>query len=188
MGLSWAPAGISPSLTYRQSAIARRLASATMPTRRIRPPALAKRRLNQSVKSLSGWKRSQLQASSVSNARTRRLPALLMPCSRSMLPLACGVGVRPRLPASSRRLANCRQPKTSLTRIHAPFGPTAREGAAMVYDSVRNQIVLFGGHHGRSSKRCGANLTGSSAMSASPSRRPSLRARRGREPHLISRR
>lgn len=33
---------------------------AMMPTRRTRPPALAKRRLNQSVKSLSGWKRSQL--------------------------------------------------------------------------------------------------------------------------------
>jgi len=47
-----------------------------------------------------------------------------------MLPLVCGVGVRPRLLASSRRLANCRQPKTSLTRIQAPFGPTARSLAS----------------------------------------------------------
>ena len=53
----------------------------TMPTRRIRLPPLAERRLNQWVKALSGCRRSQAQASSTSSVRARLLPALLMPCS-----------------------------------------------------------------------------------------------------------
>ena len=48
----------------------------------------AKRRLNHWVNALSGCKRSQPQASSTSNARARLLPALLMPCSIWLSPLA----------------------------------------------------------------------------------------------------
>ena len=83
---------------------------ATMPTRRMRLPAPAKRRLNHWVNALSGCKRSQLQASSISIVRARLLPALLMPCSIWLSPLAYGVGARPTQPASSRRLAKRRQP------------------------------------------------------------------------------
>jgi len=61
-----------------------------MPTRRERLPLPAKRRLNHSLRALSGCNRSQLQASSTNNARTRLLPALLMPCSTWLSPLAYG--------------------------------------------------------------------------------------------------
>jgi hypothetical protein len=47
---------------------------------------------------------AQHQAISISIARMRRLPALEMPCSCSVLPLLNGVPVNPTAPASSRRL------------------------------------------------------------------------------------
>ena len=85
-----APAGISPSFGYRHRAMASRLAKATMPTRRMRPPEAAKRRLNQCVSSLSGCKRNQLHACSTSRARTRRLPRGIQRESHKVL----GVGAR----------------------------------------------------------------------------------------------
>lgn len=50
----------------------------------------AKRRLNHSLRAPSGCRRNQFQACSTSSVRTRRLPALPMPCSISLLPLAYG--------------------------------------------------------------------------------------------------
>ncbi len=108
-----------------------------MPTRRMRFPAPAKRRLNHCVSALPGCRRNQPQASSTSRPRTRRLPALLMPCSISLSPLAYGVGTRPRLPASSRRLAKCRQPNTSFTSTQAPLAPIARSRS-----ELRDQRLL----------------------------------------------
>src|SRR5258708_33233170 len=49
-----------------------------------------------------------LQASSTISHRHRWLPALLIPSSTSLVPLAYGVGVRPRPPATSRRLPHFR--------------------------------------------------------------------------------
>ena len=70
-GFRLAPRGISPFCRKRHSAIASLRASATMPTRRIRAPECANRRLNQSVNALVGWRRSQPKACSTSRARTR---------------------------------------------------------------------------------------------------------------------
>ena len=55
--------------------------------------------------------------------RTRRLPALLIPCSRSLLPLSYGVGVRPARAATSRRFRKRRQPKNSMTKVQELTGP-----------------------------------------------------------------
>ena len=90
-----------------------------MPTRRERLPLPAKRRLNHWLRALSGCNRSQLQASSTNNARTRLLPALLMPCSTWLSPLAYGVGANPTQLASSRRLAKRLQPNSSSSSLQA---------------------------------------------------------------------
>src|ERR1700730_2918113 len=52
----------------------------------IRPPALPTRSRNQADKVLSGCQRSHSQASSTIAARTRLLPSLPIPCSRSLPP------------------------------------------------------------------------------------------------------
>src|SRR5262249_13848457 len=70
-------------------------ASATMPTFRARLFPEPKRRWYHWLNSLSGCQRNQSQASSTRTLRTCLLPALLIPCSRSLLPLWYGVGVRP---------------------------------------------------------------------------------------------
>jgi hypothetical protein len=93
-----------------------------MPTLRIRLPPPEKRRLNHSVSALAGCHRSQPQATSTNNVRARLLPALLMPCSIWLSPLAYRVGANPRQPASSRRLAKRRQPNTSLTNASQVAG------------------------------------------------------------------
>jgi len=51
-------------------------------------PAAAKRRLNHSVSALVGCRLSHFQDNSTSSARARRLPALLMPWSIWLSPLA----------------------------------------------------------------------------------------------------
>src|SRR5712691_12608363 len=56
-----------------------RRASATMPIRRMRRPPPAKRLWYHWLSALLGWKRNHSQAISTIMARTRRLPALLMP-------------------------------------------------------------------------------------------------------------
>ena len=117
--LSSAPPGMTPSSTKCHSAISRRLATATMPTRRCRLPASANRLVNQSVIVLVGCSRTQLHASWMAMRRMRRLPALLMPCSFDSLPLLCGEPPKPAAPASSRLFAKLRHPKNSSTNGHA---------------------------------------------------------------------
>lgn len=90
-GLSRAPAGSSPSVTNRQSAVARRRATATIPTRRMRLPLLAKRRLNHWVSLLCGCRRTQLHANSTSSVR-----ALVARLADALLDLAVAAGVRGR--------------------------------------------------------------------------------------------
>ena len=73
--------------------------------------------------SLSGChKRNQLQASSTISRRSRRLPALLMPCSRRESPEWYGVGVKPTHAPTCLRLANWRQANNSWTNSQAPCG------------------------------------------------------------------
>ena len=78
----------------------KRLAMATIPIRRIRPPPSPNRCLYQRLNLLLGWKRSQAQAISMISFRTRRLPVRLIPCSRTLSPLLYGVGVSPTAPAT----------------------------------------------------------------------------------------
>src|SRR3981081_1371056 len=66
-------------------------ASATIMIFLIRPPAFPTRSRNQADKVLSGCQRSHSQASSTLAARTRLLPSLPIPCSRSLPPLENGV-------------------------------------------------------------------------------------------------
>jgi hypothetical protein len=75
-----APAGISPCSRYFHRAISSLRAKATTPILRLRPLPMPKRRWYQRDSSLSGCQRSQHQASSTRSRRSRRLPALLMPC------------------------------------------------------------------------------------------------------------
>jgi len=92
-----------------------------MPIRRKRLPAPAKRWLNHRLNWLAGWKRSQLHASSAINHRARLLPALLMPCSTSLVPLAyrrrreaqaaCDFQAVVKLPPAEQFLDQC--PRTS---------------------------------------------------------------------------
>ena len=72
-----------------------RRANATIPTLRDRLLPFPNRCSNQMVSSLVGWNRRQHQASSIITARMRLFPALLMPSSRFMSPLAYGVGGAP---------------------------------------------------------------------------------------------
>ena len=62
VGLRCAPSGTTPYSTKRQSAITSLRATATMPMRRLRPPAAAKRRRNQTASALSGCHRNQHHA------------------------------------------------------------------------------------------------------------------------------
>src|SRR5262244_2001629 len=67
---STAPAGITPVARKRQSAMSNLRATATIPSRRKRWPPLPKRSRNQTLRALSGCKRSQLHANSVVIQRT----------------------------------------------------------------------------------------------------------------------
>jgi hypothetical protein len=60
-----------------------------------RPVADPTRLRNQTASALSGWLRTHSQASSISALRARAFPALVMPCSRDLRPLANGLGVSP---------------------------------------------------------------------------------------------
>src|SRR4029434_10810508 len=91
--LSTAPAGITPVSRKRQSAMSNLRATATIPSRLKRFPPLPKRSRNQTLRALSGCKRSQLHANSVVIQRTCRLPALVIPCSRALSPLVYAVSV-----------------------------------------------------------------------------------------------
>ena len=74
-----APSGITPWSTKRHSAITSFRATATIPIRRLRPPAAAKRCLNQTASALSGCQRSQHHASWMLMRRNSARPALLIP-------------------------------------------------------------------------------------------------------------
>src|SRR6516164_8216838 len=121
--VSRAPAGTSPCSTYLHNAISSLRARATTPTLRARLPCCAKRRSYQRLSSLSGCQRSQPQANSTSIRRSTLLPALLIPCSRLSSPDWYGVGVRPTIAPTCRRLVNFRQPNSSYTSNHEPDRP-----------------------------------------------------------------
>ncbi|CAB4052629.1 hypothetical protein LMG9964_06319 [Paraburkholderia phenoliruptrix] len=99
--------------------MARRLANATMPTRRMRLPLPAKRRLYGCTTGSEGCRAAGAARATpvrrASYAFAGLLPALLMPCSISLSPLWYRVGVSQRHPATSRRFAKRRQTNTSLT-------------------------------------------------------------------------
>src|SRR5262249_1621195 len=101
-----APAGTSPYSRYFHKAIKSLRATATTPILRLRPLPLPKRCWYQRDSSLSGCQRSQHQASSTRSRRSRRLPVLLIPCSRRESPDWYGVGVRPTQPPTCLRLSN----------------------------------------------------------------------------------
>src|SRR5262245_2582087 len=85
---SWAPSSSSPWSTKRHSAINSLHASATMPTWRARLLPGPKRRSYHWRNALVGCQRNHSHASSTIKQRTCLLPALLMPCSRWLLPLS----------------------------------------------------------------------------------------------------
>ena len=64
-------------------------------TRRSRPVPSPTRAMSQRESALAGCQRRHSQASSTITVRRWRLPALLMPCSRDIPPLAQGVPVSP---------------------------------------------------------------------------------------------
>ena len=74
-----ASVGTTPPFTYRHNATRSLRATATIMILRIRPAILPARSRNHRLSALSGWYRSQSQASSIMVVRTRALPALLMP-------------------------------------------------------------------------------------------------------------
>src|SRR5207249_716335 len=74
--------------------------------------------------SLSGWYRNQHHATSTSSARTRGLPALLMPCSLPPPPLSNGVGAKPAAEPTCRRFLNSLQEKNSAESVQAVSLPT----------------------------------------------------------------
>jgi hypothetical protein len=94
-GLSEAPSGTSPRLTYFQSATSSLRAKATIVILRFRPPSSRTRSANQRLSAEPGWLRSQSQASSTIAVRKRGLPDFEMPCSLWMRPLSQGVGASP---------------------------------------------------------------------------------------------
>ena len=61
-GVTVAPSGTTPCSTYRHSAMINLRASATIPIRRARLPAVAKRRTNHCVNALAGCQRTQPHA------------------------------------------------------------------------------------------------------------------------------
>ena len=72
-------------------------AKATIAMRLTRPVADPTRLRNQTASALSGWLRTHSQASSISALRARALPALVMPCSRDLRPLAKRTGGQPHI-------------------------------------------------------------------------------------------
>src|SRR5262245_55783003 len=91
-----------------------------------------KRSRNHALNLLWGWCCSQHPAISTAIVRSRRLPALLIPCSRSPSPLWYGVGVSPASAPNCLRFLIRRQPKNSITYSQALF---ARPEAARVQES-----------------------------------------------------
>ena len=90
-----APSGTTPSVTNRHKAMRSFLASATIETRRTRPRSDLTRSRNQRLSAVSGWWRSQSQASSIAVVRSLGLPDFEMPCSPFTVPLCHGLGARP---------------------------------------------------------------------------------------------
>ena len=84
-GFRIAPSGTTPVCRYRHISINSLRAKATIPTRRDRRLPGPYRSWNHKLNRLCGCQRNHDQAISTANVRTRRLPALLMPCSRSRL-------------------------------------------------------------------------------------------------------
>src|SRR6478672_10528452 len=89
------PAGTSPVVTIRHSAISSFLAKATIMVLRVPPRASAVRARYHCASALSFWNSRKRQASWIIPRRTRALPALASPFSRRRLPLSSGEPVRP---------------------------------------------------------------------------------------------
>jgi hypothetical protein len=83
-----APAGGSPVSRYFHNAINSVRAKATIPIFRMRLFPSPNRLWYHWLSSLSGWYYSQPQDSCTIIHRTRRFPALLIPCSRRLSPLS----------------------------------------------------------------------------------------------------
>src|ERR1700722_17484846 len=117
------PSGMTPVSRYRHSATSNFRASATAITLRMRPLPSPTRPKNQRLSALSGWNRNQRQVSCSNRQRTRVLPFLEMPCSRSMPPLWNGVPVRPTNAAIPRRSRNGRlnTSRTSRVAVSSPI-------------------------------------------------------------------
>ena len=75
------PRASRPWSTNRHNAITSLRATATIPMRRLRPPAAANRRVNHAASALSGCQRSQHHASWMLTRRSSPRPALLIPWS-----------------------------------------------------------------------------------------------------------
>ena len=124
---AWAPSGTTPCLTKRQSAIISLRATATMPMRRLRPPAAPKCRVNHASSALCGCQRSQPHASWMVTRRSSLRPALLMPWSWHALIAA----IRHRNQAGQRaelrgRSRNVRVPNNSALKRVALVSATPR--------------------------------------------------------------
>src|SRR3954463_3323983 len=89
------PAGTSPVVTIRHSAMSSFLASATIRVLRVPPRASAVRARYHWANALSFWCSRKRQASWIIPRRTRALPALASPFSRRLRPLSSGAPVRP---------------------------------------------------------------------------------------------
>jgi hypothetical protein len=125
-GVKLAPAGIAPLCPYRQRAMSRRRAKATIPMRRMRLPPRAKRVLHQRLRAEGGCERHPPQAIWSLKVRRRLFPAWLMPWSRARSPLAEGLGVKPASAAPSWRFWHCRQPKYARLKTQARVRPIPR--------------------------------------------------------------
>src|SRR5277367_4612176 len=111
------PSGMTPVSRYRHSATSNFRASATAITLRMRPLASPTRPKNQRLNALSGWNFNQRHVSCSNRQRTRVLPFLEMPCSRSISPLWNGVPVRPTNAAIPRRSRNGRLNTSRTSRV-----------------------------------------------------------------------
>src|SRR5215831_6791891 len=92
-----------------------------------------------------GWLRSHSQASWINVVRSRGLPALDTPCSRSTAPLCQGVGARPAYAAISHDEGLVkgshhgyieRSPVASVSKVDAPLRDAARFRARSTSHSV----------------------------------------------------
>src|SRR6266536_2462102 len=88
------PAGTSPVVTRRQSAMSSLRANATIIVLRL-PRASSVRARYHCVKALFFWNIRKRHASWIMPRRTRALPVLASPLSRRLLPLSSGEPVRP---------------------------------------------------------------------------------------------